>query len=341
MQRHRKNIFIALLLLAVLVIFFIINKAEANRTLKAKWINDYIEGIDLITSKNKILEIVLKDINYSQWNDKKDSIDLNINKVDLLGDSKEELMMYISFTPKKSIIAVYQEDEEGDYKYLDLVDEFFDIKDIQLISIGSKGKKLIVVREFVDQMLGAFEKGTYIRAYLWENGQFDMVLSLIEDYLAYWNEMWDNPQKLDPLWLKVEEKSTIKWENGPYPVIRVLENQFYYKSKMANIKELPKEDDFQLISSKEVLQTYYWNEKYQHFVLAEGKDIKTGEKVAIIEDLSLNPFQLAGFEQNQYRIKRENGKIETVPKKQITKINNPLRNSEDCFASLVILYIII
>ena len=139
-------------------IFFIINKAEANRTLKAKWINDYIEGIDLITSKNKILEIVLKDINYSQWNDKKDSIDLNINKVDLLGDSKEELMMYISFTPKKSIIAVYQEDEEGDYKYLDLVDEFFDIKDIQLISIGSKGKKLIVVREFVDQMLGAFEK---------------------------------------------------------------------------------------------------------------------------------------------------------------------------------------
>ena len=99
MQRHRK-ISLLLCFISSACYFFIINKAEANRTLKAKWINDYIEGIDLITSKNKILEIVLKDINYSQWNDKKDSIDLNINKVDLLGDSKEELMMYISFTPK-------------------------------------------------------------------------------------------------------------------------------------------------------------------------------------------------------------------------------------------------
>ena len=67
-----------------------------------------------------------------------------------------------------------------------------------------------------------------------------MVLSLIEDYLAYWNEMWDNPQKLDPLWLKVEEINNKMGKWSLSTVIRVLENQFYYKSKMANIKELPK-----------------------------------------------------------------------------------------------------
>ena len=47
-------------------------------------------------------------------------------------------------------------------------------------------------------MLGAFEKGIYLRGYVWNNGKFEMVLSIIEDYQGYWNEMWDQPSKPIP-----------------------------------------------------------------------------------------------------------------------------------------------
>lgn len=330
MQGHKRKVFIFLMILVMIPVFFVMHKAEANRTLKAQWIKDYIEGKDQINNKENILEIVLKDTNYTEWHDKKDKIGLNILKADLLGDSKKELLLTLFLAPKKSLIVVYQQ-ENGDYKYVDILDEFFEIKEIQAIPIEKRGKDLIVVREFVDQMLGAFEKGNYIRGYLWQDGKFNMVISLIENYVAYWNESWDQAKKPNPLWLKIEEKSIIQWENGPYPVIKVLENQFFYQSKTANLKEMPEEEDYQLVNSKELVQTYYWNEKYQHFLIAEGKDVKTGESIGIIEDLSLSPFQLAGFEKNQYRIKRKNGKIEFVSKSQIirTDKNNPLRKSED------------
>lgn len=341
MKNHKKTIFfIIFIMIGVGGTIFGLDKVEANRILKMQWINNYIEEKDKMSNKNNILEVVLKDTKYTEWEDVADRIGLNISFADLLGDSQKELLLTLSLSSKNSIVAVYQK-QKDDYEYIGLIDEFFDIRGIQAIPMEKQEKDIIIIREFVDQMTGAFEKGTYLRGYIWNNGQFEMVLSIIEDYTAYWNEMWDQPSKTNPFWLKIEEKSTIQWENGPYPVIRIIENQFYYKSKVTNRKEMPKEEEYQLVDSKDVLQIYYWNEKYQHFVMSEGKDIKTGETVAIIEDLSLSPFQLAGFEQNQYRIKRQDGTIETVPKSQITKINSPLKKSEDFLVFLVFLHIMI
>ncbi|NLK98117.1 MAG: hypothetical protein GX272_08585 [Epulopiscium sp.] len=318
-----KKICLALCVLIVITgTLYTIAKAQ-NHTIQSKLIKDFNDP----ENKKKILEVVLENTGYTQLKDKLDQIDLKIHTGDLLGDKRKELILTVALEPKKSIIAVYQQ-EDGEYKYVGLMDTFFDIIGLQTIPMDKKGKDIVIVREYVDQMLGAFEKGTFIRGYIWNNNQFQMVLSIIEEYQGYWNEMWDQPPKTNPKWLRVTDKTDIQWENGPYPVLRTLEHQAYAKSKITNSVNMPKGSDFEIVASRDVPQVYYWSEKYQHFVLNEGKDIKTGETVAIIEDLSLNPFQLAGFELNQYRIKRQDGKIEIVPKNQITDIKTPLRKPE-------------
>jgi len=317
------------LILCVLIVItstlYTIAKAQ-NHTIHADWIKKFKDP----ENKKNIVEVVLENTGYAHLKDKVEQMDLKIHTGDLLGDTGKELILTLALEPKKSIIAVYQK-ENKEYKYVGLIDTFFDIVGLQTISMDRKGKDIVIVREYADQMLGAFEKGTFIRGYIWNKDTFQMVLSVIEDYQGYWNEMWDQPPKTHPKWLRITDKTDIQWENGPYPVLRTLEHQAYAKSKVTNSINIPRESEFEVIASKDVPQVYYWSEKYQHFVLNEGKDIKTGETVAIIEDLSLNPFQLAGFELNQYRIKRQNGTIEIVPKSQITDIKTPLRKPEGVY----------
>lgn len=314
------------IVIGIIGIILTVDKVIANRGIEPAWIKEFNESKDKESERN-ILEMTLEDTGYIAWKDKLEQIGLKINTADLLGDTQKELILTISLAPKKTIIAVYQRENKL-YKYVGMIDTFFDVAGLQTIPLDKKQKDIVIIREYVDQMLGAFEKGIYLRGYVWNNGKFEMVLSIIEDYQGYWNEMWDQPSKTNPKWLRIAEKTNIQWENGPYPVLRVLEHQSYSKSKISNSTTMPKEDDYEVVTSKDVPQTYYWNEKYQHFILNEGKDIKTGENIAIIEDLSLNPFELAGFELNQYRIKRQDGKIEIVPKNQITNIKTPLRKSE-------------
>jgi len=328
--REKSNIILFAIVL-VIGIVYTIDKVEANREIKETWVKEYLA--DKKSYKENIIEVVLHDAGYADWYDKKESIDLKIDTADLLGDDKKELVLTLSLGPQKSIIVVYESIKNA-YKYIKTVDTFFDIKGIQAIPIKKQGKDILIVRESVDQMLGAFEKGHYIRGYIWNNGKFEMVLSIMEDYEAYWNEMWEQPPKSEAKWLRVMEKSTIMWENSPYPVLRVLEHQSYSKSKIVNSKPMPKEDEYEIVDSKEITQTYYWSNKYKHFVLGEGKDVKTGETVAIIEDLSQDPFELAGFKQDKYRIKKKDGKIEVVPKNQITNIKSPLKDIEDFFMKL-------
>ncbi|WP_058484870.1 hypothetical protein [Defluviitalea phaphyphila] len=317
-------------LIIIFGLVYIIDKVEANREINPLWIKEFMSSEDNIESKNNILQIVLEDIKYNTWENKINEIKLNINESNILGNDEKELILTIFLEPKKSIIVVYKKDNNS-YKYVGIVDKFFDIQGVQTIPIDKKNRDIIVVREFVDQMLGAFEQGTYIRAYIWEDEKFEMVLSVIEDYSAYWNEMWDKEQKIDPRWLRIMDKASIQWENGPYPVLKILENQSYAKSTIINSKNMPKEDEYEVISSREVLQEYYWSDKYNHFILSEGKNVKTGETIAIIEDLSLSPFELAGFKLEQYRIKTQDGKIEIVPKNQIIDIKNPSNIKRDFY----------
>lgn len=322
-MKYMKLVLVVIILLILGAVGFgVKGTIKSSSGIPQKWIEGFknAQGEEKSSLKNQIVHQILRDAQKSEWMNMVDGSNLDIIYGDLLGDQKKEAIMVVAMGPKNSIIAVY-EDKGITWEYVHVVDTFFQVKNIQMIPIKESGKEILVVREYADQMTGAFEISTFIRAYAWKRTDFALVLNILEDYRAYWNELWDEKKpKEESRWLRIMQNSNLQWENSMYPVIRTLDRQTYGESKASNTTSIPADGDFEVIEIREIPQVYYWSSAWQHFILGEATDARTGKKIAIIEDLSNAPFGLIGYDKNQYRIKQQDGTVEIVDKSQIKSI---------------------
>jgi len=218
----------------------------------------------------------------------------------------------------RNVITLYEK-HNGYFNYTALVDTFDDLRDIQVMPLREQGGSLIVTRE--RKKNGTLKDIVYICAYAWDEGKFQKVLNITENYKAYYNELWEEskpPNRSN--WIRVCERSDVIWENSDAPVVHVLLHQNYSLSQSVNQQERPDESDFEIIRNRDVLEEYVWSGKWMHFILFEGIDRQNGEPVAVIEDLSESPYGLIGqFNKisGKFRVKYIDGTIETVEKERI------------------------
>lgn len=309
-----------LVVIIIIIIVFLLrciiiqaSSEEIRKTLITEYINSDNEKKDIL--KKEIILKISKDIGKNEL-----QFDLNESKLEVvLGNvihsNKEDAIFILKFDNKNSTILVYSETEKG-YKFKSKVDDFFNITDLQLINLKNKNKDIIVIRENVEQLLGSFEEGTYIRGYIFNENKFELILNITEEYKAYWNQLWDNDKNIEEKhWLKVYEKSDIVWENKNFPIVKVLRNQSYFSSKAINIKYLPNDKDFNMMKTNKVLREYKWAEEWNCFILEEAEMKETKENVAVLETSEDSPFYITETKkENKYRIKRKNGNIEVIDK---------------------------
>ncbi len=309
------------ILLSFMFILSLCSASDININNKNKLSADIIKEYENSEreEKFKLKSKILQNIFTSMGKDNKvpmtDTTNLTILHGDVIGDKQDDIIFVVNMSPKNTVVVVYE--KVGDnYEYRGIVDDFFDIKAIQLLPIGNNQKNLIVIREYADQMLGAFEKSTFLRAYKADNNKFQLVLNVLENHKSYWNELWDKtkPQN-ESHWLLVKQNTNSNLKDNK---LYVTQDQFYQQSKNTNLIDIPKDEDFDTIKEREISQMYYWNDKWQHFIIGEGTELKTGEKVAILEDMSEQPFSLVQ-KNNTYRIKRKNGEIEFIDKNNIVR----------------------
>lgn len=230
-------------------------------------------------------------------------------------NGKDGLLLYLDKGNASYLIAY----ERGMLKYssLGIVDDFAKIKDIDIMPLKSKNTNLIVVREEIDQRLGAFEAGTYIRAYFFHK-KFNLVLSIMEEYEAYYNELWEN-KKEDNRWKKITYDSLIEWNNEINPIITVLQTQISYISRTSNTNEIPSNNNFNIVGIQEFKNTYLWSDEWRHFILGEAI-LKNGDEIAIIEDMEIQVFDFKGesfFIKDKYRVKNKKNEIFVVNKNDV------------------------
>ncbi|NLP45925.1 MAG: hypothetical protein GX347_02635 [Epulopiscium sp.] len=260
----------------------------------------------------------LKDLDKEDWF--KEDNHLQVRKVegDFIGDQALDRIWIITGDRQQETLLVLYENKNQEYHYVSNIKIMGELKGIQPISCKATQKDFLVLREYVDQRLGAFEETTLIKAYHWKEKKAVPVLTIVEEYHAYWNELWDGKKsKEESHWLQMDQKSYIQWENDFSPRVHVVSRQAFLTSKDTNQIEIPKEDHFDVKKSREISREYHWDPNWDIFVLEEGIDQKTGEQVAIVEDVSDNPFTLIGYKEETYRIKRKSGDIEIVPKDTI------------------------
>ena len=218
----------------------------------------------------------------------------------------------------KNVITLYEK-QNGNYQYTTIVDTFTDLLDVQIMPLREQGGNLIVVRE--RSRNNDIENIVYISAYAWDEGKFQKVLNITENYMAYYNEISDyNESASRSKWIRVNERSDVIWENSDAPVVHVLLHQNYSLSDSENQRKRPDESDFEIVRNRDILEEYIWSGKWMHFILFEGIDRQNGEPVAVIEDLSSSPYGLIGqFNKtgSKYRVKYIDRTIETVEKERI------------------------
>ena len=228
---------------------------------------------------------------------------------------------------KNTDLAVYTKDKEGDgYTYVSDVGEFFDVKDVFFLPLSSDGTNIMIVREYANQNIGAYERSSFLKGYIWDdkNETFQNVLNIPEGIEVTWNGSWDTSG--EERWQKIEERSEFvfneNYENDP--TLKFTQYQAYKISESTDKDNIPDESTFHTAKNRVINQTYYWSDDWSRFILSEKKDKATGEKVAVIEDFSASPYVLVEEYKNMANnvtIQRPNGTIEIVPSNTLWELD--------------------
>lgn len=282
-----------------------------------------VQSPNTLQNRTSIAEKVLTATGRTEMFQPEEARNVTIYTRDLLGDGKNEIIVVVEFGPKNSIVAVYQ--PVGDnYQYVGDVGEFFYIRNIQFMPIPDLGgKNVMFIREYAAQDIGAFERSSFIKGYLWDNEQFRQVLKVPEGIEASWNELWDGTTNGQNKWKRIEQRTDITFQDGGDPVLNLVHYQGNKVSTDTQSKELPSLDTFETLENRVVSETFRWSDEWRRFILSEKIENQTGQKVAVIEDFATSPYSLLeeyGELVNKVRIERENGETDVVDRNTLRDI---------------------
>jgi hypothetical protein len=293
--------------------------AYSSTRLNEAKLKEYLSGNTSESLRRSIARTVL--INTGKWKTWGTPSNATVTaRLVRIKDRQKDALVIVNAGKGKTIAAVYEKNGSS-YTYSGLVGVYQELQDIQVLPMKDGTSGVIVVRERSDRTMEAQEDATYIRCYVWSNGEYIPVLDILEKYEAHHNEMDDqNKPAVESRWLRLRERSDIIWENADNPIVHVLSHQYYALSKTGNQRTIPQASDFELAKNRDVLEEYIWSPKWMHFILFEGIDSKTGEPVAVIQDFSYGPLGL--LEQyaevvSKYKIIYLDGATATVSKEQV------------------------
>lgn len=320
----KKNIMALILSLTFILILCcagninISSKGNLNAETITKYENS--TGTEKRNLETKIIENIFNNLGRASDIPLASSSELTVTNGDVVGDNQQDLIFTVKIGPRNSVVVVYKK-VGNEYEFAGLVDNFYEVQDIEVIKVDDNEKYLIMVRERVNQMLGAYEDSIFLRAYKWDekDNKFKIVLSLQEKYKSMWNELWDNVKpKEESHWLAVNQDAKTTKSKDNYDTLYLKGIQEYKQSNKTNQIDTPNDSEFSTLSKRNLSQVYNWSNKWQHYILGEGTEIPTGQKVAILQDMEQDVFDLVEKDL-RYRIKRPDGTIEFVDKNTIKR----------------------
>ena len=313
-KQQKKWGIVILIVFAVLVLFTIKTYGVAEQITASM-----LESPNSDENKQDIARIVLNDTGRNTAFSPDEVVEIKVYTGDLLGNGQQQAVIAVSFGLKNTVLAVYTKDKNTEnYTYIDDVGDFFDVRDVLFLPLSGSGSNIMVVREYANQNIGAYERSSFLKGYIWDdkNQMFQNVLSVPEGIEVTWNGSWDTSG--EKRWQKIEERSEFvfneNFENDP--TLKFTQYQAYKISESTDKDNIPDESTFRTAKNRIINQTYYWSDEWKRFILSEKKDKATGEKVAVIEDYSASPYVLVEEYSNMANnvvIQRPNGTIETVP----------------------------
>lgn len=277
-----------------------------------------IENIEI--NKKEIAKGVLEDTGRQDLYDLNDLESVEVYFGNITPDDERDVVVTVSFGPANTIVATYT--RSGDeYTYVGDVGNFYEVRKVDFIPIESLGQDVIIITEFANQNVGAYETSEFLEGFIFENGEFRRVLKTPTFIEAAWNEIWEDRENGDPdKWNKVTQTTDDSWGNKNEILLNLVRYQQYFTSNLDknDTSTVPKTDSFEKQEQRVVKEQFKWSDDWSRFILDEAIENSTGEKVAIIENRDASAYALAGYIENSYLVERKDGTQDILEAKYIT-----------------------
>ncbi|QZY56520.1 hypothetical protein [Crassaminicella profunda] len=316
-----KKIFALLLIILLLFAAFILNEffnnnqyistfktyVVPNLKISNTLLEDYYSTNSNLHKKasESIILTTLKNLNYDQWIEYIDYIDLILYKSNVLPAHEDELIVVLNLSKDTSVIAIYSSIND-EYVFTNKIENILPVQNIKFIPVSELGYNLLITDQLLDERLGAFFLEEFIEIFLYTDDNFKSVFKKTKYKDEIYNAKWINPKASPNEWIKIIENNHITFNQKPKLNIQVSISRQKFKTMK---KTFPSKEDFKLIEEIITQENYYWNPKYQMFVINEGMIKNSSTSVAIIDDTNHWTESFLGFPSNNYKIITKNGKI--------------------------------
>ncbi|WP_317856347.1 hypothetical protein [Chakrabartyella piscis] len=287
---------------------------------------DEIERLQDPIIEREVAETVLQDLNKAELYNLDNLQDLKLYFVD--SNDGERAVVVLDFGQENNLVAIYT--EEGNvYEYVTELDLFYQVNDIQFLPITTQNKNAIIVNEYINQGLGAYEFSELIRGYVLEDGVYRQVLNVEVDVESYWNRGWENPDEETPdQWEEVRQTTIPKWniDAKGNPILHLTKEQSFWEAKGNESKTVPLKEEFTQTESRTIQEEYFWSDDWMRFILGEAIDKTTQEVVAIIEIRDNSPYALAGFVDNTFVVVNDAGEEYLIEGNNLLQIQRTIEH---------------
>lgn len=271
--------------------------------------------------EEKIKMLAIKDMGLDKWKEYSEYVKIIVYPVDILGDSKEELVIGLNLSKNLGAIGVYKLEAEN-YVLDSQIENLTRIEKISVKRNSRNNKRFLFVEEFLDERVGAYFTDRYLSVFTKIQDEFTEVYRESIDYEAYYYEKWSDPDKEKARWFKVNESNIIDYDSKLDENLNLTVNKNIRKAEGKNGSGSTLPTDFKEVEKKDYLIKYMWNEDYQRFIMGKGEMLSTGEKVGVLEDVSKTADYLLNLGDKCYKVINKNKKIKHIKHEEL-KISNP------------------
>ncbi len=295
-----------------------IMKEKLDKSLIDKYMSS--SGHEKEELEDKIKQKTIKDMELDKWLEYIEYVKLIVYPVDIVDDSKKDLIIGLNLSKNLGAIGIYKLDGEN-YILEDKIENLTTIEKISVKIDETKSRKFLLVEEFLDERVGAYFTDKFLRVFTNIDDKFEEVFRQSIDYEAYVYEKWIDADKENPKWYKFNENNIIDYDfeidnNASFSVYQKIKK---LEGQDGSSSEIPTK--FKQVEESEFKTKYYWSEEYKRFIMGKGEIISTGEKVAILEDTSRTVDYLLNLGDKYYKVINKNMTIKHIKHDKINIID--------------------
>lgn len=287
-----------------------------NTSIPYEVLSQYKSGnpVEKKEAESELKKICLNIIEYPNWQNYLDYINLKIYTGNVLPQNGDELLIVLNLSKDLAVICIFADNGQS-YSYFEKIDNLMPIESVEFIGIPDKEYDFLSIYQIADERLGAYYYENFFEIFMYNGENFTKKLKETIFFEEIFKSIWIDDTAPKDEWNKNMIKNTILFKENSSLVIAISGTKNKYKASSSDIA--PEPADFKLVDSSSYKYKYFWNKDSEEFSRNDTLITFNDLPVFIIGDSDNDYKNLCNFSKNKYKLLTTSGKIIYIDKNLI------------------------